>query len=75
MKNSIKERAKKVPKRIKLKVALIVWWLKLRQYFVMCRLFHRCKWEKTNIVHEYDHSKRLFKCKECGAYEYEPNGT
>lgn len=37
MKNSIKERAKKVPKRIKFKVALTVWCLKLRQYFVMCR--------------------------------------
>lgn len=35
MKNSIKERAKKVPKRIKVKVAITVWWLKLRQYFVI----------------------------------------
>jgi hypothetical protein len=35
MKNSIKERAKKVPKKIKFKVALTVWWLKLRQYFVI----------------------------------------
>lgn len=35
MRNSIKERAKKVPKRIKFKVAITVWWLKLRQYFVI----------------------------------------
>lgn len=46
----------------------------LRQLFVTCRLFHKCEWERTNIVHEYDHNMRLFKCKKCGCYEYEPNG-
>lgn len=42
MKNSIRERAKKVPKRIKIKVALTVWWLKLRQYFVIKSVCGKC---------------------------------
>jgi hypothetical protein len=33
MKNSIKERAKKVPLKIKIRVTLMIWWLKLKHFF------------------------------------------
>lgn len=51
MKNSIKERAKKVPKKIKFKVALTVWLLKLRQYFVIKSVCeHRWKYSRDGEV-------------------------